>query len=265
MKRTMAGMLRWSLVPAMMALVMYGCNDSAMQPTSGSLSLSLQYSANSSRTALSKVSASAFAAAVDSLQLTRVRVVLSKIELETENDSADFRTTPMVLDLDLSGAMQTLGIMGVPFGSYSEVEFKIHRVDSTDLTAVSPDEQARFADFLLYPRASIIVEGVAYANGSGQAFTFRSGLEAEQEYELTPPLTVSDANPTANITININSSNWFRDRNGALLDPADFNNKDQISGNIKAAFKVYEDDDRDGRDDSDDGDGDDDGGDDGDD
>ncbi|NUO80232.1 hypothetical protein HUU05_09165 [candidate division KSB1 bacterium] len=262
MKRTMAGMLRWSFIPAMMALVLYGCNDSAMQPTAGSISLSLQYSANSPRTALSKNSADAFAAAVDSLQLTRVRVVLSKIELESANDSADFRTTPMVLDLDLSGAMQTLGIMGVPFGTYSEVEFKIHRVDSTDLTVVSPDEQARFADFLLYPRASIIVEGIAYTNGCGQAFAFRSGLEAEQEYELTPPLVVSDANPTANITISINSSNWFRDRNGALLDPADFNNQDQISGNLKASFKVYEDDDRDGGDDDDHGgDDDDDGGD----
>jgi len=251
-KKTTVFVLRWSLILATTALVMNGCNDSTMQPTAGSLALSLQYSVTGSPTAFSK--ATAFAAAVDSIQLTRVRVVLSEIELEIDNDSADFRTAPMVLELDLSGAMQTIGVMGLPFGTYSEVEFTIHRVDSADLAIIPPAEQARFADFLQSPRASIIVEGIAYTNGNGQAFTFRSGLVAEQEYELTPPLTVSDSNPAANITINVNSAYWFRDRNGALLDPADPNNAAQISYNIKVSLKAYEDDDRDGDDDDDDDD-----------
>lgn len=249
MKKTKRLVWSWSLTAAMLAIVMSGCKNTPTQPETGSLSLSLRFLAKTPRAALPKsASANAFTA-VDSIRLTRARLVLSKIELESEGDSAEFRSAPMVLELDLSGAMQTLGVIGVPFGAYNEVEFKIHRVDSADLAAIPPAEQTRFADFLPEPFASVILAGVTYANGAGQPFVYRSDLNAEQEYTLTPPLLVSAINPAANLTINIDASNWFKDRNGVLLDPADRNNESQIKNNVKTSFQVYEDDDRDGDDD----------------
>ncbi len=263
MNKTTSLALRWCLLGAALALAPLGCKDSPMQPDNGSLSLSLRFVSNSARTALPKTTLAGFSAAVDSIRLTRVRVVLSKIELESANDSAEFRSASMVLELDLSGAVQTLGVVGVPFGSYREVEFNIHRVDSTDLASIPPAEQARFGDFLQDPAASIILAGFTYMNGNAQPFAHRSDLNVKQEYDLTPSLTVSEANPTANLTINLDSSNWFKDDAGALLDPADPKNRHRIDNNIKTSFKVYEDDDRDGDDDGDDdgGDGEDDDGD----
>ncbi len=251
MSQIFARMLRWSVTPALLAILLVGCNDTPMQSSNGSLSLSLRFAANTAATALPKVST--LAAAVDSIRLTRVRVVLSKIELEAFNDSAEFRSAPMILELNLTGALQTLGVTGVPFGTYNEVEFKIHRVDSTDLAAL-PNAQ----DFLQPSRASIIAEGLVYSNGAAQNFSYRSGLNVEQEYDLTPPLVVSADNPTANLTINVDATMWFKNSAGVLLDPTDPNNQNQIANNIKASFKVYEDDDRDGDDDDDDNDDDDD-------
>ena len=256
MSQTISRVLRWSGIFILLAGLLMGCNDGPAQPTAGSLSLSLRFNANVANAGLAK--SAGVAAAVDSISLTRVRVVLSKIELEAFDDSMEFRSAPMILELNLNGTMQTIAVAGVPFGTYSEVEFKIHRVDSSDL-ALLPGAQ----DFLQLPRASVIVAGLVYQNGNTQSFTYRSGLNVQQEYDLTPPLVVSDANPTANLTINVEAAQWFKNGAGFLLDPTDPNNQNQIANNIKASFKVYEDDDRDG--DDDDGDDDDDDDDDGDD
>jgi hypothetical protein len=239
---------QWRVLGAIFALALLGCKDSPVQPSAGSLSLSLRFVSNNARKALPK--AETFApVAVDSIRLTRVRLVLSKIELESANDSAEFRSAPMVLEADLSGAVQTLAVAGVPFGSYEEVEFNIYRADSSDLASIPIGEQARFAEFLQDPAASIILAGLAFTNRSAQSFTYRSDLNVKQEYDLAPPLTVSETNPTANLTINVDASNWFKDESGALLDPADPKNRHRIDNNIKTSLKVYEDDDRDGEDD----------------
>ncbi len=222
--------------------VAYGCKDSSTQPvSSGQISLSTRYSASS----LVKVSATS--SAVDSIRITRARFVLKKIEFETSSDSTEFKTSPLVIELDLTGSVQIIGVANVPFGTYEEIEFKVHRIDSSNISGLSAIEKASFADFLVAERYSIIIEGIVYKNGgAGQAFVFRSKVDAEQEYDLNPHLVVSEANPAANVTMVVNSFGWFRGSGGILLDPTDSGNESLIGENLKASIKVYKDDDRNG-------------------
>jgi hypothetical protein len=86
---------------------------------------------------------------------------------------------------------------------------------------------------------------------NGKAFVFTSSLTAEQELELSPPLTVSDTGATA-LTIRADVSKWFV--NGtALVDPgtalAGGANEDLVRDNIRASFRGLHDRDCDGLDD----------------
>ena len=241
MKRKMF-QLRSGLFVTALLVVFYGCKDSSTGPVaSGQLSLSTRYSTAS----LAKVSATS--SAVDSIKITRARFVLKKIEFETTSDSAEFKSSPLVIDLNLTGSVQMIGVANLPFGTYREVEFKVHRIDSSNISSLSSVEKASFADFLAGEQYSIIIEGSVYKNGgAGLPFVVRSKVDAEQEYDLNPPLVVSEANPTANVTIVVSSSGWFRDSGGVLLDPTDGRNESLIGENLKASMKVYKDDDRDG-------------------
>ena len=233
-----------------LALVADGCN-SPTQATSGLVSMTSIYTASAFPVALSKFGSGSSLLTVDSIKITRARFVLKEIKLKTSTDSANFKDKSFVLALGLNGVMQDIAVAGVPFGTYRKIEFKVHRVDSSDIRGLFPAETAQFADFLSGEKYSIIIEGVLYKDGqSGQAFTYRSKIDAVQKYDLMPELVVSESNPNVNVTMKISSFNWFKNSSGVLLDPSDTNNEGQIDENLKNAIKLYKDNDRDGNVDS---------------
>ncbi len=233
-----------------------GCKDSPTTSDGGQVSFTVRYVSTPRTTILAKASA---VMAVDSLRITRARVVVNNIDFEggdedSENDDMEFSTAPMVVELNLADSIQTLIAANVPFGSYSEIEIEIKAPDDSALAALSPADRAAFADFVAGPRYSVIIEGVQYQNGATtpQPFVFSSAIYAEQESELNPPLVVSADNPMTNITMAVYSAVWFVGPGGALLDPTDPGNKTTIAQNIKQSIELYKDDDQDGDDDDDD-------------
>ncbi len=88
----------------------------------------------------------------------------------------------------------------------------------------------------------------AAATFNGQAFTFRSALEAEIETEFNRPLVVSAAEPL-NLTISVDVASWFRAAGGTVLDPSSPSNAFAIGQNIRVSFAAFEDDDRNGTED----------------
>jgi len=188
-------------------------------------------------------------AAADSIVLTRARFVLEHIELKGERESLDVRTAPIVTELDLNSAVHEFTLSTIPFGSYEELEFEIHRVDSADLASLPAGDRAPFADFLANGRSSVIIEGTVYVGGAAQPFTYRSRVSTEQEQEFHPPLVVSNTKNVVNVTMSVHSGGWFRAMDGSLLDPRDAANSSMIDQNIKASMRVFEDEDHDGHDD----------------
>ncbi len=221
-----------------------GCGDSTSPPTqTGSLSLSAGYS-TSPPSAYQKVGV---VAAVDSIKISRARFSLRDITFKGQEDSLNYITSPFILEVNLSGALQNVAVVNVAFRTYRRVEFDVHRVEPADLTGLPDGERARFADFLAGDRYSIIINGTVYPNGGGpQSFVFRSRINARQRIDLVPELVVSETSPIANVTILLSSANWFRNAGGVLVDPSELQNESLISENLKNSIRVFKDNNRDG-------------------
>lgn len=226
--------------------VLTACNSST-SPTTGQISMTSKYSTATLSAQPAKAVGAQSALAVDSIHITGARLVLSRIKFEKGSDSAEFKAAPFVFEPNLGGVLQDVSVGGVPFGTYGKVKFKIHHIDSSDVRGLPPSELAQFADFLAGQRYSIIIDGVVYQPGmSPQTFTFKSQVDAEQEYILLPPLAVSESKPSVNVTLTVSSFGWFKDTGGVLLDPTDPSNVSRIDESLKASIKIYKDDDKDG-------------------
>ncbi|MBI2427196.1 MAG: hypothetical protein HYV29_00080 [Ignavibacteriales bacterium] len=222
-----------------LGIVVWGCDNSTdSKPTGGTLGMSSKYTT----AALAK---SGQSVALDSIKVTRARFVLRDIKFKSPGgDSSNFRTAPMILELNLNGAVQTVGSVTVPFGSYSRIEYDVHRVEKPE---ISNADSAQFAEFLAGERYSIIINGIIYNTGAApDTFTYRSKVDAKQKVDFDPAIDVSEAAPAVNATVVISSANWFKNQTGVLVNPKDTNNEGVIDENLKASIKVYKDNNKDG-------------------
>lgn len=169
--------------------------------------------------------------------LTRVRVVISTLELEkagtTEMD--EVASGPYLLDLSGAaldnGSVAELLAADVPPGSYSEVKFQVHKPEDTE-KGVNADLKDMIA-----AKASIIADGTI----DGAPFSFASAVTAEQKFEGN--LVVGDG---SNLTLNVDAASWFTAA-GSRLDPRNESNRSQIENNIQNSFQAFQDDDHDGQ------------------
>ena len=164
----------------------------------------------------------------------------------------EIKAGPVLVSLPLGDtAVEALVNVTAPAGQYDKLEFKIHAPrlprDSSFLAA-NPD----FAD------VSIRLTGTFSDHGTRSDFTFESGLEAEQEVRIDPPLSVG-ADSVASVTLRFDVSGWFTGAGGAgLVDPGSANaggaNEGLVRENIQRSINAFEDRDHDGHDDGDSGD-----------
>jgi hypothetical protein len=190
----------------------------------------------------------------DTLILASVQVVLREIELkaletadcDTEPEPAgceEIEVGPVLVDLPLTpGAAQEFALE-IPGGTYSRIDFEVHKISGDDpADATFRQAHPEFVD------KSIRVLGTF----NGQAFTFESDLDVEQELDLAPPLVVGE-NTSTNVTIRVDVSTWFQAPGGGLVDPATANkggqNESEVKENIKSSLHAFEDADADGAED----------------
>lgn len=171
---------------------------------------------------------------------------------QDERGCEEIKAGPVLVSLPLgTAAIDALVDVSAPAGQYDKLEFKIHAPrlprDSAFLTA-----NPTFAG------VSIRVTGTFSHAGTRTDFTYESGLEAEQEVALDPPITV-DAGGTASLTLRFDLSGWFTGSGGVgLVDPGSANaggaNAGLVESNIRRSIRAFEDEDEDGHDDHDMGD-----------
>lgn len=175
--------------------------------------------------------------ATTGITLSRIRLVIRKIELQKAGTPEIDEVASGPYLLDLSGANLDNGTLGKVLdagftpGTYSEIEMELHKPDSTE-TGVN----ASLSD-MVAAGASMIVDGTI----DGTAFTFTTSVNAQQKFQGT--IVLKDG---SNLTLNVDPSSWFV-FNGARLDPRNSSNRSQIENNIQASFKAFKDDNRDGK------------------
>ncbi|HET8725571.1 MAG TPA: hypothetical protein VFM53_15335 [Anaeromyxobacteraceae bacterium] len=165
----------------------------------------------------------------------------------------ELETGPYVLAIAVSDTTLQVGIPAtvVPAGSYSGVEFQIHRVKSTDKLNIQTTAGGTKLDGL-----SMVLEGTCTGPAVGNqpaapapvAFAVTTSMEAEVEYET--PFTIPEGD-TTNVTLSFDASRWLAQPNGTTLDPCtgDPSVNARIMANVKASLRAFGDHDRDGKDD----------------
>jgi len=203
--------------------------------------------------------AGTFTDGANTLVLTRVALVLREIELKRadreglcsgdgDDDCEELELQPRLLEVPLSSGPERSFTASVAPGRYDEIEFEIHKPEDgsgDDSDTGFLQQHPEFAG------VSIRVEG----SWNGEAFTFTSGVNAEQEASLDPVLVVSEGGGETELTLFVDLSIWFADGSGSLVDPRTANeggsNQSLVETNIKRSIDVFEDGDDDGRRDDD--------------
>lgn len=187
------------------------------------------------------------------LVITKAEVVLREIELkrvetidcdalEPDDDECEkFETAPILLNLPLNGVIEQDTAIFVPAGMYDEIEFEIHKVSNDD-----PEDAAFRSAHPDMVGKSIRVQG----SYNGQPFTYETDLNVEQEFDLSPPLEVTDGSTPTNVTVLLDLDQWFRDLAGNLVNPQSGNkggeHESLVKENIKQSIEAFEDHDSDG-------------------
>lgn len=175
----------------------------------------------------------------DVLVFSKVELVVKKIELERvdeddclgADDCEELEVGPLVLELPLGGGTQRKLLVNVDAGVFDEVEFEIHKpedADATDVPFLASRPDLR--------HVSIRVEGTY----NGNPFVWVTDLDAEQELDLSPPLTVGGGVP-AELTLLVSIDTWFRNSSGTgLIDPITalkgLPNEGLVKENVKRSF-----------------------------
>jgi hypothetical protein len=254
------------LVLLAFAVGLAGCDTTDSNNTDSEARLRLAFTTTTSSTAaLTARSTTLSDSGNNELTIDRVQLAISELELERPDDDSDsgnddaerddIERGPLVVDLPLAGEGPVTFASGVvEAGEWEEIEFEIDRLERDD------DDEARVLDEANFPEnTSIRVEGTyTPAGGEAQPFVFTTDLEAEQELEFDPPITVSPESEEQ-ITLSVRLDAWFRQNDGTLINPDEANAggafEELVENNIESSID-YDDDDDD--DDSDDDDSDDD-------
>lgn len=227
-------------------LILAACQDLPVSPWGGEISVMAKVQGAASSTAFVAGSDSSLPV-VDSIKIIRARFVLERIQFVQSGDSSEFKTTPFVFQPNLTGSMQEILVAGLKYGTYSRVKFKVHRLSVTDFDSIPSDQQPLFADFVAGDQYSAIIEGLYYQGGQGpQPFTYRSKIDAEEQFGLTAPLVLSEESTTASVTMTMSPSFWFKDTRRGLLDPTDPANRNEIDRSLRESIMVYKDCNKDG-------------------
>jgi len=219
---------RWSVI-IMTAFVLFGCEESEGElSTSASLSFAVPNAG------------SIMKAADQHVTLDTVKILLKTIQFhnEVEDDSLDFKTEPQILNLDLSGGVNTLATAEIPMGNYHKVSFRIHKPEDDE----DPGDSDFFESSSGNDRYSVVVKG----HVGETPFTFRSRKTSKQRVDLDPALVIEEEGSEVNVTLTVDVSSWFVDEDGNHLDPLDEGDENEIDNAIRRSFRGFRDDDRSG-------------------
>jgi hypothetical protein len=177
-------------------------------------------------------------AEVDSLKVTRVRILLSQVKMHVSKDDTVIgdkvvKTGPVMMTIDSAGA-RTFTTATIPAGTYDKVKFEFHRFSSSEVAGYLSDTV--YQDFVTDDRWTFIIDGFLYKDGVRTGFTYRSDATANLTLKFEPEITLT-AGSSAAIVIAVDPAAVFK-KGAAVLDPRDKQNESEIDNAIKAAVKA---------------------------
>jgi hypothetical protein len=177
-------------------------------------------------------------AAVDSLRIDSIIVVLQRIKFESHIDDAIADSTgkdstensndanytfkgPFIIHVRDSMSVNFANQI-LPAGTYTGIKFKIHTLRKGEHCEDSDEHNNKTAGYSKDSLAgySIAVWGTIKKNGIWTSYAFRSSIEIE--YKLRGNFTLAGSTRTVTMALRFHTSDWFTDlTSGVLLDPTD--------------------------------------------
>lgn len=155
------------------------------------------------------------------LVIESVRIAVSEVELEGEEEGdEEFEMGERVVSVALDGAPTEIVADRVSAGTYQELGLELMVGGFDEFAGAEP--------------ASILVQG----SFDGAAFTYRSTVAPELEFNLASPAEVREGGE-ARIAVTFDVAAWFLAGDGSALDPRDSANRDWIEGSILASMAAY--------------------------
>lgn len=170
--------------------------------------------------------------------IDEAKALISKIELENEPSGQNeiVISKLFVINLNSTEAVNQLASTKIPSGTYNKIKFNVHKPEDNE---TPPDPEFKEGNSG-NQRYSVIIKG----RYNGSSFVFKSRKSAN--IALNFPDIINIQETMRNITLIINSSQWFKNGND-ILNPSDPQFEDAINENIKNSFKrAFKDDDRNG-------------------
>jgi hypothetical protein len=185
--------------------------------------------------------------------ITKAQMVVRRVKLKpADTDAADcsdddssaddcstIHTGPVLVDIPVTANVVATVSAAVPAGTYSRVDFRIHKATDDAADAAFVAANPSFED------VSIRVEGTY----NGSPFVFTTDMTEKQEVALASPLVVEEG-VTPNLTIQVDMSSWFKSGT-TVINPATANkggaSENLVKNNIRASLRAFRDDDRNGR------------------
>jgi len=158
--------------------------------------------------------------------LEEVKLFVEELELDGTNGTSDFELEDFIVILPVDGSPRVLIETEVPAGLYDEFEFEIEAPGDDD-EINDPDLRDETGSYSL----------VAKGTYNGDEFRFRTDEDIEVEFDLSPPLEISEGDNTT-LIISVDVASWFIGPGGDELDPNDPDNEETIVGNIKNSIQV---------------------------
>jgi hypothetical protein len=216
----------------------WACSNNAVSPSSsevGRVTLSIK---GLSGSALAKGSVSP--ATADKVTVTSATFVIEKVELENKSDrSMDFKfDQPFLQDLMSITTLAEIQTFDVPFGTYDKVKVDIDDLDvqDGDVFVQNPDLQ----------NLSIRIEGFLN-DAPSETFVFTSDISINVRLNLSPPLVINEETVNSNIVLDFDYGSWFRGDGGRFLGSDMPGNQQAIERNIRESFRIFRDDNKDGK------------------
>jgi hypothetical protein len=159
--------------------------------------------------------------ATGKLVIENVRIAVSEVELEgAEEGGAEFEVGERVVAVALDGSATEIVVDSVSTGAYEELGLELMVGGIEDFGGAQP--------------ASIIVNG----SHDGAAFSYRSGVAPELEFNLDKPAEVREGG-TARIAVTFDVAAWFLGADGSALNPTDPANRKAIEDAILRSMAAY--------------------------
>lgn len=175
----------------------------------------------------------------DSLRILKIRLLVSNIKLfskfsdNNESNGQVVKTGPALITADTSGYLITFAQGAVKEGNYEKIKLEFHRFPTSELANYANDSV--FADFATPERYSCIIDGIRYAAGKAEAFTYNATTTANLSLKFDPAVEMDKDNINILLT-ELSPDLVFTDK-GSLLDPADPGNANKIDNNIQYIIK----------------------------